>query len=167
MNRYLFGLLLGCLFSLIVFFSNVIFPQNIPDNDQQLLIGYLTIALIFILSGYFTSGKESKIRQAASGGAVIAYMSIGITMLSFVLIDNLFLDTVSQQSEKIMMFKNQIEFSSIRDFINNGLLRGIIIGVPIATFFGAFLGTLGGLIKLFLTRDHDFTPVLLRRINKK
>jgi hypothetical protein len=45
-------------------------------------------------------------------------------MLTFVIVDNAFLDLVSQQIDKISAFHGQTTYTSMRDFINDGLLRG-------------------------------------------
>jgi hypothetical protein len=68
---------------------------------------------------------------------------MAITMLAFVAIDNLFLDVVSRQPEKIWGFQHSHE-PSMRAYVNHGLLRGFCTVLPIQTAIGGLFGLLGG-----------------------
>ena len=82
-------------------------------------------------------------KSGVVGGAVTAFLSIALTMLTFIVIDNLFLDIVSQQPEKIWGFQHQQTFHTMRDYVNNGLLTGVLFALPVGTLFGALFGAIG------------------------
>src|SRR5262249_9609204 len=128
MNKYVFGLGLGILLSVGVVLTNVVFPDQESDSEYGLLyaIGYLGLFVLFGVGRYLASKRTTSLQSGAIGGAVTALLSIGLTMLTFIIIDNLFLDIVSQQPDKIWGFQHQQTFSTMREYINDGLLRGVV-----------------------------------------
>jgi len=146
MNKYMLGLVLGIMLSVAVVLTNVVFPGRESDAEYGVPypIFFLGLFFLFGVGGYFASKAPKRMQSGAVGGAVTAFLSIGLTMLTFIMIDNLFLDIVSQQPEKIWGFQHQQAFHTMRAYVNDGLLRGVLIGLPIGTLFGALLGAIGG-----------------------
>jgi hypothetical protein len=68
-------------------------------------------------------------------------------MLTFTIMDNLFLDIVSQQPDKLWGFQHQQTFHTMRDYVNDGLLRGALFVLPVMTLLGAGWGTIGASVR--------------------
>jgi hypothetical protein len=149
MNKYVFGLTLGIVMSVAVIITNVVFPNQESDSEYGLLyaIVYLGLFALFGVGGYLASKRTQSLQSGAAGGAVTALLSIGLTMLTFIIIDNLFLDIVSQQPDKIWGFQHQQTFQTMREYVNDGLLRGVVFVLPVMTLLGALLGTIGASVR--------------------
>jgi hypothetical protein len=149
MNKYALGLGLGILMSVAVVVTNVVFPTQDSDSEYQMLylITYLGLFFLFGVGGYLASKGTRSLQSGAVGGAVTAFLSIGLTMLTFIIIDNLFLDIVSQQPDKIWGFQHQQAFHTMRAYINHGLLTGVLSVLPGITLLGALLGAIGAGIR--------------------
>jgi hypothetical protein len=153
MNKYTFGLALGMLMSVAVVLTNVVFPSHESDSEYGFLyaVFYLGLFVLFGVGGYLASRSNTSLRSGAAGGAITALLSIGLTMLTFIVIDNLFLDIVSQQPDKLWGFQHQQTFATMREYVNDGLLRGTLFVLPVITLFGAVFGAIGaGVRKRFL-----------------
>jgi hypothetical protein len=70
---------------------------------------------------------------------------MGLIIAMFGLVDNIFLETVSHQVDKIRGFE-QSQYVSIRSYINWSLLKGAIFMVPVFGVIGAASGGFGGLL---------------------
>jgi hypothetical protein len=149
MNKYSFGLALGIVMSVAVVVTNVLFPSQESDSEYGLLYAlvYFGLFALFSVGGYLASKSTHSLRSGAVGGAVTALLSIGLTMLTFIIIDNLFLDIVSQQPDKLWGFQHQQAFHTMRDYVNVGLLRGVLFVLPVMTLLGAVLGTIGASVR--------------------
>lgn len=155
MNTYRFGLALGIVMSLAVIMTNVVFPSQESDSEYGLLYAlvYLGLFALFSVGGYLASKSTHSLRSGAIGGAVTALLSIGLTMLTFTIIDNLFLDIVSQQPDKLWGFQHQQTFHTMREYVNDGLLRGVLFVLPVMTLLGALLGTIGASVRKLRVRQ--------------
>src|SRR5262249_54917371 len=78
---------------------------------------------------------------------------VGMVLLTFAVVDNLFLGIVSQQIDKITAFRDQTAYTSMRDFINVGLLEGALIALPFVALVGSFLGAVASLVRRRLTPE--------------
>ncbi len=140
-----YAFLIGAIFSFFIFLTNVVFPNNGPDNGTAVGFTYLVLFSLFGLGGYINSRQsKDKIKSGAVGGAITAFIVVGLIMLTFAFVDNVFLSTVSKQADKIAGFTNaKNQFHSMRDYINHGLLMGSIIVLPVVTIIGGLLGSIG------------------------
>jgi hypothetical protein len=84
-------------------------------------------------------------RDGIRGGALTALLGMGLIIAMFALVDNIFLDTVSQQVDKIRGFEQSHDVS-MRSYINWSLLEGAIFVVPVLGVVGAASGGFGGLL---------------------
>ena len=144
----------GMLLSGLVIVTNVVFPSPNESDDEYAawyIALYLALFLLFAIGGAVNSERARPRRSGAVGGAATALIVIGMVMLTFVVVDNLFLDIVSQQIDKITAFRNQTAYTSMRDFINAGLLRGALIVLPVVALLGGVLGAVASLIRSRLT----------------
>ena len=139
----LYALSWGALFSVLVVLTNVVFPSPNESDDEYTgwyIVLYLGLFLLFTIGGALNSERAHPLRSGAIGGAVSALIMVAMIMLTFVIIDNVFLDIVSQQIDKINTFRAQTTYTSMRDFINDGLLRGLVIVLPVVAIVGGALG---------------------------
>jgi hypothetical protein len=150
----LYAALWGVVFAIIVVLTNVVFPTPNESDDEYTgwyLVLYLGLFLLFAIGGVINSERTHPLRSGAIGGAVAALIIVAMIMLTFVVVDNVFLDTVSQQIDKINAFDAQTTYTSMRDFINDGLLRGVVVVLPVVAVVGAFLGAIASLLRQRVT----------------
>jgi hypothetical protein len=138
------GLLLGGLAIVVIVLSNVVFPSTESDSEYTAvyLAGYAAILMVFAAIGFVGSGTPSWIGAGARAGAVAALLATAIGLATFFVVDNLFLAIVSQQVDKIQGFHNS-PFRTMRDYVNVGLVRAVLILLPLASAGGAAFGALG------------------------
>jgi hypothetical protein len=151
----LYALGWGALFSVLVVLTNVVFPSPNESDDEYTgwyIVLYLGLFLLFAIGGALNSERAHPLRSGVIGGAVSALIVVAMIMLTFIIIDNLFLDIVSQQIDKINTFRAQTTYTNMRDFINDGLLRGLVIVLPVVAIVGGFLGAFASLVR------RRFTP---------
>jgi hypothetical protein len=145
----LYSALWGVLFAIVVVLTNVIFPTPNESDDEYTgwyIVLYLGLFLLFAVGGALNSERTHPARSGAIGGAGAALIIVVMIMLTFVVVDNLFLDTVSQQIDKINAFHAQTTYTNMRDFINDGLLRGVIVVLPVVAVMGGVLGMVASLL---------------------
>jgi hypothetical protein len=146
---------IGALFSVGVVLTNVVFPTPNESDDEYgawYLVLYLTLFALFGIGGIIASRRAQPARTGAIGGAVSALIIVSIILLTFVVVDNVFLDIVSQQIDKINAFHNQTTYTNMRDFINSGLVSGLAFGLIVSGTIGGMLGAVGGLARYRLAR---------------
>jgi hypothetical protein len=71
--------------------------------------------------------------------------------VTFSIVDNVFLDIVSKQPDKIYGFQHS-NFATMCDYINDGFLRGIVELPPIFGAIGAICGAIGASGRKLITR---------------
>ncbi len=145
MKIYSYGLILGLVLATLIFLSNVVFPNNGPDEAPLMLIPVLLITVAIIWSAnHATKGSKDK-NVALKVGMLTSLIGFSIAVITFIIIDNGFLSIVSQQSDKIWGFHHS-NFSSMQAYINAGLLRQVLIGIPASAMFGLICGLIGNKI---------------------
>jgi hypothetical protein len=142
-----FGLVLGGVSVVAIVWSNVIVPSHESDDEYAAwyLVGYLTLFAYFGLSGFLAGRGGSSTAGAALTGAVTAAVSVAIILVTFIVIDNLFLAVVMQQPDKASGFAHS-GLTSQRAYVNQGNVLGIVTALPTATAVGAAFGLAGGLL---------------------
>lgn len=142
-----FGLLLGILAITNIVWTNVLFPSFKSDDAYEItyIITIVSILLFFALAGTLASRQTNRLLSGTLAGAITAMLGFGIAMLAFFVVDNVWLDVVSHQVDKIYGFQHSA-FHTMRDYINAGLLRGTVSVLPMIVVVGAVCGTLGSLI---------------------
>ena len=145
---------IGALFSVGVVLTNVVFPTPNESDDEYgawYLVLYLALFALFGIGGLIASRRTQPARTGAIGGAVSALIIVGMILLTFVVVDNVFLDIVSQQIDKINAFHNQSTYTNMRDYINGSLVAGLSFGLIGAVVFGGLFGLMGGAARSLLT----------------
>jgi hypothetical protein len=140
-----FGLALGAAMLALVVWSNVVVPSHESDSEYTAwyLVLYAGLFAYFTTSGFMASRGGGSITASALTGGATALVGIGIAMLTFVVIDNLFLDVVMRQPDKLHAFQSS-GLTDPRAFVNRGLVLGLVIALPVISIIGAGCGTLGG-----------------------
>jgi hypothetical protein len=147
------GVALGAAMSLAVFATNILLPvmsattarwERALDAEPYVTAGWLFVAFLWGAAGFAAYRRTSNFRAAIRAGAIVALTSIASVMLAFVLIDNVFLDIVSRQPEKIWGFQ-QSQYPSMRSYLNHTFVRSFFIVLPVLTAAGALFGAAGGL----------------------
>jgi hypothetical protein len=127
--------------------TNVVFPTTGDDDAVSVLLSYLCVFAALLLVGLMAAragvGSRGQVLAGALAGAVIGLL----TVATFAVVDNVWLDIVARQQPKIDGFAHS-HAASMRDYINSGL-AGTAVGLPIMLgIIGAVLGLAGGLIRL-------------------
>lgn len=157
---WLYAAAWGALLSVVVVLTNVIFPTPTESDDEYTgwyIALFLGLLLVFAMGGLIASERTRPLRSGALGGAVTALFMLGMTMLTFAVVDNVFLDIVSQQIDKVNAFQHQTTYTNMRDFINSGLLAGAVFVLPVAAALGGLLGVCGVLVRRLLTPGSPLT----------
>ena len=146
-TNFSLGLLLGMFLSAVILATNVIWPSVVghpsPDNQLSESADWILILGLVCGAGYFAMRRRSSLRDAAIAGGVVTFIAFGMAMSTFMIIDNLFFDLVSQQPEKIWLFERS-GFADTRSYLNHTNLRAFWTVLPVVTVFGVICGTFGG-----------------------
>jgi len=139
-----FGLALGAVLMVGIVWSNVIVPSHESDSEYTTWYGvfYLSLLFYFGLAGAVASMGRGSLAHSALAGAATAVISLGLALVTFVVIDNLFLDIVMTQPDKVAGFR-QSGMSSQRDYVNQGLWAASIVLIFVGGV-GAGCGLAGG-----------------------
>jgi hypothetical protein len=128
--------------SIDVVLTNVVFPSREDNDGPTVLLAYLGIFAILGTVGFLAGRSGVQLRGAALcgavAGAVIGFLTIG----TFLVVDNVWLDIVSQQQTKIQALANA-GGGSMRAYINGSLVPGLFVMPLILGGFGAVLA-MGG-----------------------
>ena len=103
-------------------------------------------SVFFACTGFLASRQTNRTLSGTWAGAIAALLGIGIAMLTFFVVDNVFLNLVSQQADKIDGFHHS-HFQMMREYINAGLLSGAIFVLPVIGGVGAVCGTVGASVQ--------------------
>lgn len=150
-----FGLALAAALVLGIVWSNVIVPSH--ESDDEYTVWYLVflagLLAYFTLSGLAAVRGGASLAEAAITGCITAVLSTGVALVTFVVIDNLFLDIVMQQPDKASGFARS-GLTSQRDYVNQGILLAFATALPFMAAVGGGCGTIGGLLAARFRQRH-------------
>lgn len=139
--------------SIEIVLSNVVFPGKGDDNPVSVILSYLIIFAALVATGALAARHRAGLRGcalvAALTGAVIALLTLG----TFAVVDNVWLDIVRQQQPKIAGFAHS-DAGSMREYINTGLLHAAVALPLMFAVIGAVLGTAGGVANHLWAKPH-------------
>jgi hypothetical protein len=138
----LIGLGVWAALSVEIYLSNVVFPTRKDDDTVPVLLSYLAIFAALAAVGYLAGRSGTTPAVAAVSGAVTGGVIGVLTIGTFMVVDNVWLDIVSQQPTKIDGLARS-GGTSMREFINAGLVPGFFVLGAMLAGFGAVLA-LGG-----------------------
>jgi amino acid permease len=149
------GGLLGLLLSFAIVITNVIVPSVVghpsPDNGLSESIGWIIVIAIMGSVGFLKVRRTSRIRDSMIAGAVISFVAFALAMITFLIIDNLFLSIVAQQPEKIWLFEHS-RYPDMKSYLNHTNVRAFWTALPVITVIGAVCGWVGGYLNLLARR---------------
>jgi len=126
-----------------IFLTNVVFPAKTDDDAIPVVVSYLCVFVALFLVGLLAARNGAGPRGQALAGAVAGMLIGALTIATFAVVDNVWLDVVSQQQTKIDGYAAS-GAASMRAYINHGLI-GAAFALSIALgVFGALLGLAGG-----------------------
>jgi hypothetical protein len=142
-----YGLYMGALFLPLIVLSQAVFPSTRSDDEfgSLILAVYLATFLYYGTAGFLGARRTGRPRDGARIGALTAVVGMALIIATFAAVDNIFLETVSKQVDKIRAFE-QSHYVSMRSYINWSLLVGALFMLPALSMIGAALGGLGGLL---------------------
>ncbi|HYW24103.1 MAG TPA: hypothetical protein VE953_08045 [Terriglobales bacterium] len=155
-----FGLVLSAVLVAGIVWSNVVVPSHESDSEYTTwyAVFYAGLLVYFFVAGLVVAGRPASIPLAAVTGAVTAVLVALIVLVTFVVIDNLFLSVVMQQPDKASGFAHS-GLTSQRDYVNNGNLEALLLVPALLGALGAGLGALGGLVRTRVGRREPAVPV--------
>ncbi|MGC1213452.1 MAG: hypothetical protein WA890_19565 [Micromonospora sp.] len=131
--------------SVEIFLSNVVFPSKSDEDGISLLVSYLCIFAALFLTGVLAArdgaGRKGQVLTGLVAGAMIGTL----TVATFALVDNVWLDIVAHQQAKIDGFAHS-GAASMREYINDGLVGAAVFLTVALGVFGAALSLFGGLV---------------------
>jgi hypothetical protein len=137
------GVVWLCLFVEILL-SNVVFPSKTDDDAIPVVLSYLGVFTALFVTGLLAARAGASRRGQVVAGLIAGTMIGLLTAASFAIVDNVWLDIVAQQQTKIDGFAHS-NATSMRNFINEGLI-GVTVFLTIGFgAIGAILGLAGGL----------------------
>jgi hypothetical protein len=156
------GLIVSALIAVLVVVTNVVFPggPDESDADPEYVIQYL-ITLACLAGLLIAIGARGRRRGDGLAGGVKAGGAAGgliaaMVTLTFLAVNNVFLDIVSRQHDKRVAFAAS-GWSSMRAYLTVTQLGGALVLIPLLAFVGAVLGLFGA--ALFRPRGHRTTGV--------
>lgn len=143
------GLIVAGLLAVFVVMTNVVFPggPNESDSDPEYMAQYVvTLAImagLLVAIGVRGRRRSDEMLAGLKAGAVAGGLIAVMVTLTFLAVNNLFLDIVSRQHDKRVAFAAS-GWSSMRAYLTVTQLEGGIFLVPMLTLVGGALGMLGG-----------------------
>ena len=146
-SRY--GLYMGAFFVPLIVLSQAVFPSNRSDDEigGWILAIHLATFVYYGAAGFLGVRRSLRLWDGVRIGALTACLGTALIAATFALVDNIFLETVSQQVDKIRGFElHHSRYVSMRAYINWGLLEGAVFTLPVFGLIGAASGGIGGLL---------------------
>jgi hypothetical protein len=124
--------------------SNVVFPSRRDNDGMSVLLSYLCVFAALFLIGLLAARAGAGRRGQILAG-VVAGVAIGaLTVATFFVVDNVWLDVVAHQQTKIDGFARS-GATSMRAYVNDGLIGAAVFLTVAFGVFGAGLSLAGGL----------------------
>jgi hypothetical protein len=145
------GFIVSGLLAIVVVITNVVSPSGPNESDSSPEYQFQLLATVSILAALFVAiGARARRRSnqrfagARAGAAAGGVIAVAVT-LTFLAVNNLFLDIVSRQHDKRVAFAAS-GWSSMRAFLSVSQLRGAVFLVPALIVVGGVLGLIGGAV---------------------
>jgi hypothetical protein len=138
---------------------NVIVPSKTDDDVLSVVVSYLCIFAALFLTGMLTARDGASRKAQVLAGLLAGSMIGALTVATFAVVDNVWLDVVAQQQSKIDGFAHS-GAGSMREFINHELIGAAVFLTVGLGILGAALSWAGG---LFGQQPLSPTPTSKRR----
>jgi hypothetical protein len=143
------GLLIGALAGVIVSgdlaYSNL-GPRSAHPTAESVgptVIAFALLGALLLATGFIRRGRGDGARTAAITAAVIVLAAFLTTLV----IDNVWLETVARQPDKIYGLAHSPLFHTMRAYLISQDVLGLLIVTPLAAATGAALGALGARLR--------------------
>jgi hypothetical protein len=123
---------------------NVVLPSKTDDDAASVLISYLCIFAALFLTGTLAARDGAGRKGQVLAGLIAGSMIGALTVATFAIVDNVWLDIVAQQQTKIDGLA-QSGAGSMREYINHGLIGTAVFLTAGLGVLGAALSAAGGL----------------------
>jgi hypothetical protein len=141
----LIGLAVWLALSIDIYLTNVVFPTNNDDDTLDVLLCYVGIWVALAIVGYLAGRRGASLAGVVicgvAAGVIIGFLTAG----TFVFVDNVWLDIVARQPQKITGLAES-GGGSMRAYINRGLIGAFVILPLMVGFFGAAFSLVGAFI---------------------
>jgi hypothetical protein len=114
---------------------------------------FVALGGIGVLAGRCGAARRVQVLAGVVAGAAIG----ALTVVSFAVVDNIWLGTVSRQPQKIDGFAHS-GATSMRAYINHDLIGPAIFAVVAFGIVGAIMGAIGGMVGERLTASSTTAP---------
>jgi hypothetical protein len=131
--------------SVEILLTNVVFPSKSDNDSIPVLLSYLCVFAALFLTGVLAGKNDASRTGQLLAGLITGAMIGALTVATFAVVDNVWLDVVSQQHTKIDGFAHS-GAASMRDYINSGLIGAAVFLTIAFGVFGAALSLLGGFV---------------------
>ena len=136
------GVLAAVPIATVVVVSNVVRPSP-GDDSAAVLTGYVAIMLVLAAAGFVAGRRVRAPIGPPVAGAVAGAVIAALTIATFAVVDNAFLDVVGRQQVKVDGLAHS-HLTSMRLYVNLTLAVAAAFLLPVLTGCGAALGALGG-----------------------
>jgi hypothetical protein len=96
-------------------------PDNHHEPTTAFLLGAGGLLGVWGFSGYLASRRATSFVRAVGNGALVGLLSVAILWLVAVVLNNLFLQRMSYEPDRMLAFHNS-NYSSLRAYVTFGLL---------------------------------------------
>ena len=127
-----------------ILIANVVLPSKTDDDSLTVVVSYLCIFAALFLTGMLAARDGAGRKGQVLAGLVAGSMIGALTVATFAVVDNVWLDVVAQQQSKIDGFAHS-GAGSMREFVNHGLIGAAIFLTLGLGVLGAALSWAGGL----------------------
>jgi hypothetical protein len=127
-----------------ILIANVVVPSKTDDDSLSVVVSYLCIFAALFLTGMLAARDGAGRKGQVLAGLVAGSMIGALTVATFAVVDNVWLDVVAQQQSKIDGAAHS-GAGSMREFINHGLIGTAIFLTLGLGVLGAALSWAGGL----------------------
>jgi hypothetical protein len=119
---------------------------QLPDNQHEATLGFFVtvggLLAVWALSGCLAAGNAPS-GHAMARGALAGLVSVAILWLAFAVLNNLFIDRMSYEPDRIRAF-HRSGYGTMREFVNRGLVFSPFF--PLLMAVAAVSGGIGGAI---------------------
>lgn len=144
-HSILFALPVWAALSVGILLTNVVFPSRDDDDTFGVLLAYLVMFAVFAWVGFVAARQGTEMIGIAVCGAVAGAVIGLLTVGTFFVMDNVWLDIVSRQQTKIQGLAES-GGGSMRAYINRGLIGAALVMPAMLAAFGVVLAVGGGSI---------------------
>ncbi|MEV6983953.1 hypothetical protein AB0M95_22215 [Sphaerisporangium sp. NPDC051017] len=131
--------------SVEIVLSNVVFPTTGDDDGLAVLVSYLCVFAAPAFTGVLAARTTTGPRGLAAAGAIAGALVGALTVTTYLVIDNVFLDTIGRQQSKIDGLAHS-GMTSMRAYVNVNLLFALAALTIFLGVAGAGLSVASGLI---------------------